>query len=359
MRTAAKVASCLVLVSGFFVPRVGAQSADVAQAAAAAPLMSPANLSSGAPLGSSGYKNGFIGEFVLEGSTDDKVGVASVSWKDGHNSLQFKATSALSGGVATPFSLDGLSANSSIELSYNRLEFPALDDDRLDEITERAQRHCRSNPNHPLRVGRSDKEAEELKLCTTKAGDLKYLTGADLIEAREMLGQDGRIWFWGGGLTAARTTFDYLDESTLAEQSVEKRSASWNVRAGVFTSYFGFLIGSYSFVKQWGAAGAAQNICQPLEGTAAMVCGDAVIGAPVETTRSVLRGEFRKFFSGAIAFAPSVQRDLKKKVTLVTLPVYFLKNKDGDATGGLRLTWRSDTETTTVSVFVGAALKPR
>jgi hypothetical protein len=359
MRRSAQVASWFIAIWGFGAPQARAQS-DVAQAAAAAGVAAPANLSSGTPLGSAGFSKGFIGEFVLEGSTNDKTGVGSASWKDAHNSLQFKATAALSGGTATPVSLDGLSADSAIELSYNRIEFPTLDHNSLvawfQPINDRAREQCRTNPNHPLRVGRSDEEAE--KLCTTKAGDLKYLTGADLIEARERLGLNGRIWFWGGGFTTARTTFDYLDEGTLAEQSVEKRSVSWNARVGVFTNHFGFLIGSYSFVKQYDPGGAAQNICQPLDGTDATLCRDAVLGAPVEATRSVLTGEFRRFFASGIAFAPRVQRDLKKKVTLVTLPVYFIKNKEGAATGGLRLTWRSDTEATIVSVFVGAALKP-
>jgi hypothetical protein len=350
--------SWLVVICGLAAPLARAQS-NIVEAAAAGSAAAPANLSSGTPAAGTSSR-GFVGEFVLEGSTTDKTGIASGSWRDAHNTLQFKASAALSGGSATPFTLDGLSSNSAIEVSYTRLEFPSIPPGdlltRLVPIRDRAKERCKSSPDHPLRAGKSDSEAETL--CTSEAGDLKYLTGTELIAAREALGLNGRVWFWGGGFTGARDTFDYLDEGTLAEQSVEKRSTSWNARGGVFTSYFGFVIGSYSFVKQHRAAGPARNICQPLEGTDATVCADDVIGAPVETTRSVLKGEFRKFFSGGVAFAPSIQRDLKNDVTLVTLPVYFIKDKDGAATGGLRLTWRSDTEATTVSVFVGAALKP-
>jgi hypothetical protein len=367
MSRAKDVASLVVVISCLAAPQSLAQATvlDVEKERpdrALGGLAAPANLSFGAPLGSGSLQKGFFGEFALEGSTDDKTGIAAVSWKDAHNTFQFKATAPLSGGIATPFSLDGLSANSSVELSYSRIEFPTLDplaaDSLLDSIVARAKERCNSNPSHPLRIRSGKPASSSASECTNEAADIKYLTGLDWADARRILGLDKRIWFWGGGFTTARTTIDYLDEGTLAEQSVQKTSVSWSARAGVFTDYFGFVMGSYSYVKQFKPAGSAQNICQPLDGTDATVCADAVIGGPIETTRSVLKGEFRRFFAGGVAFAPSIQRDLKNDVTLVTLPVYFIKNKEGATTGGLRLTWRSDTEATTVSVFVGAALKP-
>jgi hypothetical protein len=324
-------------------PDAGTRRADHAVSTLAA----PPNLSFGAPLGSTSRDRGFVGEFLLEGSTDEKSGTASASWTDGHNALQFKAKAPLSGELASPFSLDGLGGDSSLELSYNRIQFPEIsqsDHEAHDKLCERILEECR-------RSGASS--------CGSSRCDVKNLTGADREEARRLLHLSDPIWFLGAGLTVANKTFDYLDEDTLNPQSTDKTSTSWSARAGFFTEYFGFVIGSYSYVKEFNPGSAEQTVCQPLTGNGATVCADAVIGSPRETTRQVLTGEFRKFFNSGVAVAPNIQRDLENDVTLVALPVYFIMNKDGAPTGGLRLTWRSDTDTTTVSVFIGAALNPR
>jgi hypothetical protein len=229
MRRPAAIGWWVVLL-GCSSPQVWAQAdIPVRASAASSGAVAPANLSSGAPMGAGGLPQGFIGEVVLEGSEKDSNGIASVTWKNAHNSLQFKATAPLRGGTATPFTLDGLSADSRIELSYNRIEFPVVDRPGalrvVSEIVDRKKAECRDDPTHPLRMARPASKPEEA--CTSKAGDLRYLTGADLVDARNALASNGRIWFWGGGLTAARTTFDNLVEGTLAEPSVEKRSRSW------------------------------------------------------------------------------------------------------------------------------------
>jgi len=41
----------------------------------------------------------------------------------------------------------------------------------------------------------------------------------------------------------------------------------------------------------------------------------------------------------------------------VDVPIYFLRLDGGALAGGVRAAWRSDTNVTTVSVFVGAALR--
>jgi len=62
-------------------------------------------------------------------------------------------------------------------------------------------------------------------------------------------------------------------------------------------------------------------------------------------------------FTGGVAIAPTIQRDVKKGVTSVLIPVYFLKDAKGAPIGGLRGSWRSDTKAATLSLFIGAAFQ--
>ena len=160
--------------------------------------------------------------------------------------------------------------------------------------------------------------------------------------------------FLGATASLSRKTFDYLD-ATLADQSEDHLSGSAVVRVGAFSRIFGFGFLSYAYEERWLAGGSPQNICRPIGVEDAFACGDAIRGAPTKKVGSVLGGELRRYFGAAIAVAPSLRYDFKNKVTAVAVPLYFLRNKDGSLTGGVRASWRSDTEAVKLLVFVGTA----
>ena len=53
--------------------------------------------------------------------------------------------------------------------------------------------------------------------------------------------------------------------------------------------------------------------------------------------------------------SPMVQYDVKKNVTAVIAPFYFLQDSKKNLIGGVRGSWRSDTKAVIISVFVGGA----
>ncbi len=63
----------------------------------------------------------------------------------------------------------------------------------------------------------------------------------------------------------------------------------------------------------------------------------------------------RRKLVGDVAISPKVQWDIEKKVGAVLVPVYFLKDSSGGLIGGLRGSWRSDTNAVVISLFVGGA----
>ena len=352
-------------------------------------LAAPTNLQLGALPTTSRSSDGSVGEVLLEGTTDEKTGTASLGWKNGRDNIRFLAKAPLDkkSKEASPLSLDGLRGDATVELSFSRFEFQGS---RPSEITashqicaEARRLHCQRSPDDcptdPTRWSRpcpptpnpakcanlSEQELQDKTnqrdckpaICRKAVCDHDQLPPhlqdllADQLHPRE------KIWFWGGSITAGRSTFDYLDSDTLDSKSEIKPAWAFNARIGYFSRTLGFLIGSYAHSKEFRAAGSPQQICKPIPGKSATSCNEAVIGVPTERKRSVLSGEVRHFFASGAAIVPTFQYDLENDVTLVALPVYFLKNKDGAATGGVRFAWRSDTDTATLSIFVGAALR--
>ncbi len=317
--------------------------------------------------------NGTVGEFLLEGSADDKFGTAAVGWKNGNAQFRLAAKGPLSrkGGQATPLSLDGLASDGSLEFSFNDLRWHASSPDDIDELqgmcTTILREECRLNPascsvdpkTPPLPEDLLDpcgKRALPLPVCQKSLCDYGSMPRQYQGRAAELLHLNERIWFWGGAIAASRPTFEYLDRADLSAKSVNRNAWSASARIGIFSPSLGFLIASYTFQKSYRPGSEPSQICQPIPARQATTCSEAVIGAPTEAEASVVSLEIRKFFAKGTAVAPIVQRDLKKKVTLVALPVYFIKSSSGGPTGGVRLAWKSDTNAATVSLFVGAAL---
>ena len=172
---------------------------------------------------------------------------------------------------------------------------------------------------------------------------------------RRLLHSDDTPMYLGGSITVGQREFEFLD-AAFAEQSEDHRNLSAAVRFGAFSETFGFGFLSWAYQEQYKPGGAAQDICLPLSGTTGLTCAERVLGAPTKQTSAILSAELRHFFSGSLGVAPSVKRDFKSDVTSISLPIYFLRNKDGGLAGGVRSNWRSDTSSLSFSVFVGTSL---
>jgi len=96
--------------------------------------------------------------------------------------------------------------------------------------------------------------------------------------------------------------------------------------------------------------------CEPLSGSSGLqTCEDLPFGKPSGSEAFVVNAESRWFFDHWAA-SPVGSYDFKEKVLGLQLPVYFLRNSDGQLTGGFRLGWRDDTHDLTASVFISKPL---
>jgi len=356
-------------------------------------LAAPPNLQQGTlPATAYAKSNDVSAAFLLEGSTDEKTGIASIGWKTNREQFRLSAKGPLDKKTqqASPLSLDGLSANSTVEVSFNHLQWSPSNDEEISEIVgmcrEIRTAACQRDPScrlsvldiqNPCAAPKIPDDCpnlccEDIKkeaklgtlerchpkkpaICTQKLCDYQNVPPQYKRHLAALLHLHDPIMFWGGSASVGRSTFDYLEGTTLEAKSVTRNAWTASGRVG-FLSSLGFVIGSYTYQKDYKPGSAEQQVCQPLVGTSATTCDSAILGPPTVQTRSILMLELRRFLANGVALAPAIQRDLKKKITLVALPVYFLKSDSGGATGGVRLAWRSDKKSATLSVFVGAAL---
>ena len=303
-------------------------------------LTAPANLTFGAVAGSSGPRGSSM-QIILDASKKDKIGTAALGWGSGQRQIQLAFSGPLDSNEATtPLSLTGLAPGANAKLSFSRLSWRGPDPRERQEILALC-----------TRAGLDPASADPAKTC-----DLKNFSSPDDEALFRFLNHlDDWPWMIGGEVTGGRVTQKYLDSKSLA--SLSQSEMTWNAvgRIGAFSS-LGFAIGAFTYSESLLAAGAASQICRPIEGTTGLKCDNSVLGAPHGKTSAVVSVELRRFIASAAAWSPSIQYDLKNDVTAVEVPVYFL----GSGTtpmGGIRFGWRSDTEEVSAVVFVGAAFR--
>ena len=99
-----------------------------------------------------------------------------------------------------------------------------------------------------------------------------------------------------------------------------------------------------------------QLFCDPAQTGGPLVCQKLAGGPPTKDDKDIITLEARRNW-GSVGLAPKISFDLESDVTGVELPVYLVRNKDGQLTGGLVVGWRNDRDDVTVGVFVGTPFK--
>lgn len=346
----------LLSAAALFVPATaGAQMGPQAAEAAADQLVAPANLTLGAVGGVSrdASNTGRLApsvEFVLDATAENKVGTVGIGWRNGQGQFRLAVSAPLdSGGEAEPISLLGLPSGGKVTLAFNRLNWrgptPLEQLHALELCTKtlKAMNRTAGRPEEPI----------ELADCDVRKGKLPLTEAAAL---RQLYHLDDRIWLFGLDASIERATFNYLASGTLQPGKEAHEAVAGTARIGHFLGPYGFLFASYSYRHAHRAGSAPTEVCRPIAGTDSLRCDQAVLGKPSPTTMQVATVEVRKFFAKRAAFNPSVQYDFENDITAIDVPIYFIKNAGGTPTGGVRLSWRSDTKQVLASVFVGGAL---
>lgn len=287
----------------------------------------------GTVAGIQGAHTGSAFQALLDASTDEKTATAVIGWKDGTSvyALTFKGPLNAKTKESAPISLDGLSNGASVQFAANHLFWSGPDE---------------------------DEQAEIVQLCNKLPVPCEYenmAPGPDRRRLGELLHLNDIPWYLGftGGVSV--TTYKFLDEVGLKEDSETSTDFSLSTQAGIFRPSLGFLIGTLGYQRTSAAGAESVSLCRPLNGTDATTCANAILKPPTETHGALATFQVRRGLAGSVAIAPTFQHDIKKNVSAVIVPVYFLRDAKGSPIGGVRGGWRSDTNAVAISMFVGAA----
>ena len=294
-------------------------------------------------------------------------------------SVAIKAPAQKKADATTLASLDGLANNSRIEFTYVNtalkglapkaakvVEIDAVCLNLLDYYKE-------AMASEDIKYKESKDAFKDFKLeaLQNKAGvplcgrDIAALyEGTGILKVLEMtkklrnllrpITEKAALHSWGLTATLGYDDFTYYDATTLAKS--DSRKQPWDI--GAFYSYT-FLSDASRLslaVKLENAykAAKAETRCPVPTGTLPVTCVSGSFTAPNEKRSHIVSTEYRKILeSGKYAWALSVNRDFKNKVTGVELPLYFLRSEQGFVNGGITLGWTSEDKKATVGLFIG------
>jgi hypothetical protein len=161
--------------------------------------------------------------------------------------------------------------------------------------------------------------------------------------------------------TGGRQSYDFADPTTFADASESRTSYSFGITGGAkylpTHSYFGL---SASYNRKYKEQDSV-NRCSPVSGnTSVLKCDAVALGAPDRKSGTVVKFDYHQPITVHLGVNPVVARDLKQRVTTVSVPFYFIPE---DATaqpdkiklnGGVALDWDSKKHDVVISIFVGA-----
>lgn len=162
-------------------------------------------------------------------------------------------------------------------------------------------------------------------------------------------------WIWGANAKLGYQNFEFIDAAEVVNRKEDE--TPWAV--GAFIAYNPdawraiFTLG----VQYQDAFKDSTNgtICPSPNGSGEPLrCLNGPVGGPRETKKKLVSFEARRDF-GFAGVGLTTTYDFDAKVFGVELPVYFVKDKDGKFSAGIKGGWRDDTHDFTTSVFVSTA----
>lgn len=321
------------------------------------------SLSKGAPIAGSGSLLSGAQLQAARGSSTVSVKLARTqSLASGTDAARFNAWSITasaplnkSGDDTAVANLDGLANTASIELGFS-------------SFTAHGKRRATFLVSKLGLVEAVCKRSFEARLAKegTKVPDKNEGCDSNLVsmygtEADKVL-FEGAFWdlenasrtIWGATAKLGYQDFEYI--STASTTKLKQNETPWSVSVwGAFQPQNKELL--YALTAQYQRTfkeGAASAVCPaPSTPPAALVCLSGPLDPPKLSTKRLLTAEARARLSG-VGVAFSITRDFEAKITGVELPIYFVADKDGKLTAGVKAGWRSDTKSTSLGVFVGA-----
>lgn len=246
-------------------------------------------------------------------------------------------------------SLDGLVNAASLDLSYSRFRVPGL-------------LNPAKAPNVDAVCARVHETKKEQTGVATVPGQgcdsadvAQYGTSADKYEFESAfwdLSNEDR-WIWGANAKVGYQNFEFIDATAVVKR--KQNQTPWAV--GGFIAYNpNTLRAIFTLSVQYQDAfkdSTSGVICPaPSTSGAPLRCLSGPVSGPKETKKKLVSLEARRDF-GFAGIGLTTTYDFEAEVLGVELPVYFVKDKDGKFSAGIKGGWRDDTHDFTYSVFVG------
>lgn len=268
---------------------------------------------------------------------------------------------------------DGLTTSTNLELNLQRIkistsEYPVVLKSKYDELCQQygvpAGEGCGDDDVEQIVI----KKEDEQKICMT----LSKEACAEKAKAIAKIFRDRRrsisqelantysvapleAWIFGFGGKVGVKQFKYLDAVTFEEQKTNK--SPWSLSGYLYfkrgpDSYGGGIEFQDSYKAQ-----PKVSLCSPSDSNPMIdICKDAVLGGPARQERKIAYMQWNHHRRGDyFAISPRVSYDFEKDDTGVYIPVYLIRNKEGLFTGGLNVSWQSETDEVVAGIFVGRA----
>lgn len=161
-------------------------------------------------------------------------------------------------------------------------------------------------------------------------------------------------FFWGGTATLGRESFDYVDLDDFDKQSNNERP--WAI-----SLFIGRDFGQWTVTGRLKLEESYKNQdditrCRPIVGSTDLDCRSGPLGPPNEENGRQASVEVRHQIGDSFGIAPAVHHDFEKDVTGINLPIFLWQDDKGQLTGGIRVGWRDDTDSTEFGLFVSQPL---
>lgn len=277
----------------------------------------------------------------IEAGEADKQARIRWSINQGERSMSFAVAAPVSddGKPTQLASLDGLA--DALTFSVGFTQYFAKPTDSIQAIVSAQEKICK-------------------RLNTATCDDSAVLKAGTATDHREFLVAtftERNTSFFGVEAKLGREKVEFFDPASLSSSSEHEKPYSVTVQGGVLFLRSALLMGLRYENKV--AKGEKVTRCIPYEPDPNFEdCKTLRYGPPDDTDSLILSVEYRKFI-GNIAMSPKVSYDSDDDVTGGELPIYFLKDKDGQFTGGIRFGYRDDEHALSTSVFVTKALSLR
>lgn len=160
----------------------------------------------------------------------------------------------------------------------------------------------------------------------------------------------GKLWGMEASIGRKERTF-FESDTTKKEEDREGYSfalfGGWNFNGW---SSYGRITGKRGYKENGEVA-----LCSPVTGSVLEECSSLPFGEAQRVESLVGSAELRRFYD-KFAISPSAEYDFESGIWGFQLPIFLLRNKDRDFTGGFKFSWRTDEEDLVGAVFVGVPL---